>query len=134
MLFVGGLFLLLFTRPDTFEGLSWGWGGLTVTIPTLAEWETGLLRGTLPQVPLTLLNSVIAVCALSTDLYPKAGIPTRPMALSVGLMTYQEGHSARSFIQLTDSMMYDAKRSGGNRVYVYSAEELSAEHTVDPTT
>ncbi len=56
------------------------------------------------------------------------------LTLSVGLMTYQEGHSARSFIQLTDSMMYDAKRSGGNKVYVYSADELRAERTVDPAT
>ena len=56
------------------------------------------------------------------------------LTMSVGLMTYQEGHSARSFIQFTDSMMYDAKRSGGNQVYVYRGEEFIEQHSVDPTT
>ena len=56
------------------------------------------------------------------------------LTLSVGLMTYQEGHTARSFIQFTDSMMYDAKRSGGNKVHIYRADELSEQHSVDPTT
>ena len=56
------------------------------------------------------------------------------LTLSVGLMTYQEGHSARSFIQFTDSMMYDAKRSGGNKVHVYHPEEMSGQHFADPTT
>jgi hypothetical protein len=48
----------------------------------------GIWRGGLPQVPLTLLNSVFAVAALAAQLYPQhAGraTPTR-MALSVGIM------------------------------------------------
>lgn len=56
------------------------------------------------------------------------------LTMSVGLMTYQDGQSARSFIQYTDSMMYDAKRSGGNQVHVYHPEEMSGQHSVDPTT
>lgn len=56
------------------------------------------------------------------------------LTISIGLMTYQEGQSARSFIQFTDSMMYDAKRSGGNQVHVYRPEEMSEQHSVDPTT
>lgn len=44
------------------------------------------------------------------------------LTLSVGLMTYRKEYSARTFIQFTDSMMYDAKRSGGNRVYVYGMD------------
>jgi len=54
------------------------------------------------------------------------------LTLSVGLMNYKEGHSVRSFIQFTDSVMDDAKRSGGNQVHVYSPEEVAEEHTVDP--
>lgn len=46
------------------------------------------------------------------------------LTLSIGLMTYERRYSTRNFIQLTDSMMYDAKRSGGNRVYVYETAEL----------
>ncbi|MBN2310230.1 MAG: diguanylate cyclase [Candidatus Hydrogenedentes bacterium] len=50
------------------------------------------------------------------------------LTLSVGLMAYREGYSLRSLIQFTDAMMYDAKRSGGNRVFVYRPESgLEAE-------
>ncbi len=41
------------------------------------------------------------------------------LTLSVGLMSYKEGASLRTFIRFADAMMYDAKRSGGNRVYVF---------------
>ena len=41
------------------------------------------------------------------------------LTLSIGLMSYQKGYSLRTFIQFADAMMYDAKRSGGNRVFVY---------------
>ena len=56
------------------------------------------------------------------------------LTLSVGLMTYSEAYSARSFIQFTDSMMYEAKRSGGNKVNVYRAEALSEQNSGKPTT
>ncbi len=42
--------------------------------------------------------------------------------VSVGLMTYRKDSTAQSFIRFADEMMYDAKRSGGNRVYVYDPE------------
>jgi diguanylate cyclase (GGDEF)-like protein len=46
------------------------------------------------------------------------------LTMSVGLMSYQDTLSARAFIQYTDSMMYDAKRSGGNQVTVYNPEDF----------
>ncbi len=49
------------------------------------------------------------------------------LTLSIGLMTYDERYSAQTFIRLTDSMMYDAKRSGGNRVYIYDASDFELE-------
>ena len=45
------------------------------------------------------------------------------LTLSVGLMEYRVGSTSRSFIRFADAMMYDAKRSGGNRVYIYKPEE-----------
>src|SRR5690606_38237622 len=39
-----------------------------------------------PQIPLTTLNSVIAVCALSADLFPARAATPRKVAISVGLM------------------------------------------------
>lgn len=59
---------------------------LTLVTPTSDEWLTGLTRGAVPQLPLTLLNSVLAVCALSGDLFPGRKIPPRKMALSVGML------------------------------------------------
>lgn len=41
------------------------------------------------------------------------------LTLSLGQMTYDGECSAKDFMRYTDSMMYEAKRSGGNQVYVY---------------
>ncbi len=59
---------------------------MSVIVPTLTEWRQGFLRGALPQAPLTLLNSVIAVCALSGDLFPKKRIGVKAMSISVGAL------------------------------------------------
>ena len=48
------------------------------------------------------------------------------LTLSLGLMQYKEGVNARSFMRITDSLMYEAKRSGGNRVYVLRGEGQDA--------
>ena len=44
------------------------------------------MKGALPQIPLTLLNSVIALCALSSQYFPGRGVQPRKVAISVGLM------------------------------------------------
>jgi len=49
------------------------------------------------------------------------------LTLSIGLMTYRQGYSLRTFIQFTDAMMYDAKRSGGNRIFVYRPENAASQ-------
>ncbi len=86
IVFAVGLAVMLATQSQAFAALTIGWDGFVMTVPTLGQWQQGLLWGALPQIPLTLLNSVIAVCALSAELYPGRGIGTRPMAVSVGLM------------------------------------------------
>lgn len=86
ILFGFGLVLMVMTQPELLSKLEPGWDGFLVTLPSSQEWRQGLLRGSIPQLPLTLLNSVIAVCALSVDLYPGRGVGTRPMAMSVGAM------------------------------------------------
>ncbi len=43
------------------------------------------------------------------------------LTLSIGLMTYDKSYNVETLVKFTDSMMYDAKRSGGNRVYVYKS-------------
>jgi hypothetical protein len=86
LLLVAGLGLAAWSEPAAFGQASAGWAGPGLVLPTGPEWVTGTLRGALPQVPLTLLNSVIAVCALSEDFFPGRGVRVRPMAISVGLM------------------------------------------------
>ena len=81
-----GLLTLLVAQPSlvagTTLGMSWHWPDLGHS----HDWLAGLWRGALPQVPLTTLNSVIAVCALSADLFPNRPAPPKKVAISVGLM------------------------------------------------
>lgn len=62
-----------------FPAFQWG-------SPDGLAWREGLVYGALPQLPLTLLNSVFAVCALSGDYFPRQPIEPKRMTLSVGLM------------------------------------------------
>ncbi len=86
VIFAAGLVLMGFTQSGILRELSWGWSGPAWVLPTAPEWRTGILQGALPQLPLTLLNSVIAVCALSEDLFPGRGVSTKRMTISVSLM------------------------------------------------
>ena len=61
----------------------------TVSIST-NDWAVAAVYGAIPQVPTTLLNSVIAVVKLNQDLYPtnhaQKGVTLVSVATSVGLM------------------------------------------------
>jgi len=86
VVFAIGIVALLAAQPtllsQTRLGTSWH-------LPVLnqgQDWVNGLWRGAIPQIPLTTLNSVIAVCALSGDLFPKRPAHPRRVAISVALM------------------------------------------------
>ncbi len=84
--FILGLVALGFTHQDLFHALRLGLGW---HLPDLAHWQAwtkGLTAAALPQIPLTLLNSVFAVCVLSVDLFPQRPARPRRVAMSVGLM------------------------------------------------
>eukprot|EP00980_Cylindrotheca_fusiformis_P023474 scaffold10507_cov128-Cylindrotheca_fusiformis.AAC.7 len=54
---------------------------------TWDEWKTGFLDGTLPQLPLTTLNSCLSVCMLADTLFPnKPQVKRRSVCWSIGLM------------------------------------------------
>lgn len=56
-------------------------------IPRFNEWRTGILDAGIGQLPLTTLNSVIAVVALASDLLPNVPTPTvTAIGLSVSAM------------------------------------------------
>mmetsp|Transcript_14651 Transcript_14651/g.17774 ORF Transcript_14651/g.17774 Transcript_14651/m.17774 type:complete len:419 (+) Transcript_14651:3-1259(+) len=61
--------------------------GVSPRTPSKNEWITGILLAGLPQLPLTCLNSVIAVVAVAQELFPNQSTPSRrSVAFSVGLM------------------------------------------------
>ena len=57
-------------------------------VPTLEEFKTGFLSAALGQLPLTALNSVIALAALANDLFPERSSlnSVEKISISVGLM------------------------------------------------
>jgi len=86
VLFVAGIGLAIWKNP----GLP-GTLGLEPWLPSFNApgWHdivSAFPKAALPQIPLTTLNSVIAVCALSGGLFPDRPIGPRRVALSVGAM------------------------------------------------
>ena len=73
-------------------------GPSTPTLISLSAHDvvTGILRGGLPQLPLTTLNSVIAVCALS------AGAYTRPLLPNVSTVCPCLSHVVGCFAGFSD--------------------------------
>lgn len=86
VVFVAGFVVLAVKDRALYGGLGLAWPTLEWIVPSRSEWVDGWVQGALPQLPLTLLNSVIAVCALSGDYFPKRAIAPKRMAASVGLM------------------------------------------------
>ncbi|MEJ2720599.1 MAG: putative sulfate/molybdate transporter, partial [bacterium] len=86
VLFAVGIVVAIFETPGLFGGLTVGGPHLTFTIPNPRAWTNGFLYGAIPQLPLTLLNSVLAVCVLSGDLFPGRRIPAQRMSVSLGLI------------------------------------------------
>jgi MFS superfamily sulfate permease-like transporter len=86
VVFIIGLIGQLIADPTLLQQLRIG---PTWTMPDLGDahdWWMALHRAAIPQLPLTLLNSVIAVCALSVDLFPRSPARPRRVAVSVALM------------------------------------------------
>jgi MFS superfamily sulfate permease-like transporter len=86
LLFTVGLCFAMAISPGIVRSLRLG-----VYLPhwmplSWEDFRTSFFRAALPQIPLTTLNSVIAVCALSGDLFPQRRARPRAVATSVGLM------------------------------------------------
>jgi len=86
ILFLSGFILLFVSRPALFGGMNLSAWVPQIFAPASADWWMGFTKGVVAQLPLTLLNSVVAVCALSGDLFPGRRIPEAKMARSVGIM------------------------------------------------
>lgn len=85
-LFLSGSIILFILTPALLNEIHFTLPSFSIVSPSADSWLKGFTHGTIPQVPLTLLNSVFAVCILSGDLFPGKKISSKKMAASVGLM------------------------------------------------
>ena len=86
ILFALGLAIALWTHPDVARSLGFGVSLPRWTPLAWSDFTSSFPKAALPQIPLTTLNSVIAVCALSVDLFPDRPATPRRVAVSVGMM------------------------------------------------
>lgn len=86
ILFVTGITMAIFADNSLLVSLSFQPYFPNMISIDFDSFRIGFIKGAIPQLPLTMLNSVIAVSALSYSLFPKHGAPTRNISLSVGLM------------------------------------------------
>jgi len=91
IIFAGGLVLTIVEMVHRHDHFQFGLLHFKVYVPTAHEWKDGLVRGALPQLPLTLANSCISVCALSVSLFGDAkdggkGASRIGVTSSIGLM------------------------------------------------
>ncbi|KAM0893024.1 hypothetical protein ACQ4PT_025381 [Festuca glaucescens] len=89
IVFALGLLLCFVRDPSIVQGLRFGPAPLRLVKITWDDCKTGFWEGAVPQLPLSVLNSVIAVCKLSSDLFPeRAELSPARVSISVGLMNF----------------------------------------------
>ncbi|GFP99685.1 molybdate transporter 2 [Phtheirospermum japonicum] len=86
ILFLLGLVLCFIRDPSIFNDIKFGPSRFHVLSITWDDFKIGFLRGAVPQIPLSVLNSVIAVCKLSGDLFPGTELSATKVSISVGVM------------------------------------------------
>ena len=68
------------------EEIRFGPSSFQVVKMSKRAWKEGFIKGTIPQLPLSVLNSVIGVCKLSSDLFPGRDFSATSLSVTVGLM------------------------------------------------
>jgi MFS superfamily sulfate permease-like transporter len=86
VLFGAGIVLALWKEPAMAGALHLGLTLPHWSPPAWQDFVRAFPKAALPQIPLTTLNSVVAVCALSADLFPDRPATPRKVAISVGAM------------------------------------------------
>lgn len=91
VLFGAGVVLAVAGDPSVARALRPGITLPHFSPPAWADFVSAFPRAALPQIPLTTLNSVIAVCALAGNLFPDRPADARRVSVSVGLMNLVAG-------------------------------------------
>lgn len=87
LVFLLGIVLAFVRKPSIAGHLRVGPATPHIVHISAHDWRVGFVRGAIPQLPLSILNSVIAVCKLSNDLFPtKTEVTVTKVSTSVGLM------------------------------------------------
>lgn len=86
IVFVLGIVFAILRKPSVFKHLKLGPSKPQLIRISRHDWKTGFVRAAIPQIPLSILNSVIAVCKLSTDLFPNKEVTATSVSVSVGIM------------------------------------------------
>lgn len=86
VIFLLGLVLAIARGPQAINHFKFGPSPLKLIKISRHAWREGFIKGTIPQLPLSILNSVIAVCKLSTDLFPEKDVSATSVSITVGLM------------------------------------------------
>jgi MFS superfamily sulfate permease-like transporter len=87
VIFLVGVIVAIARDTSVFKGWNWGPHSIHVVHISGHDWRTGFVRAAVPQIPLSIFNSVIAVCKLSRDLFPeKRFVTPSHVSISVGLM------------------------------------------------
>lgn len=81
LVFTLGVILAIARDPSALWKLEFGPSMPRFVHLTKSDWQIGFMRAAIPQIPLSILNSVIAVCKLSNDLFPSKDVS--PFKVSV---------------------------------------------------
>ncbi|CAN1785353.1 Molybdate transporter 1 [Linum perenne] len=86
IVFVLGVILGFIRNPKIVNQFKLGPSPIQVVKISKQAWKKGFIKGTIPQLPLSVLNSVIAVCKLSSDLFPGKEFSAGSVSGTVGVM------------------------------------------------
>jgi hypothetical protein len=88
IVFVLGVAFAVARHPAAVRELRAGPSRMRVVHISREAWRQGFLKGAVPQIPLSVLNSVVAVCKLTRDLFPEkaAGASATSVSVTMGAM------------------------------------------------
>ncbi|KAI3913478.1 hypothetical protein MKW98_003957 [Papaver atlanticum] len=86
IVFLLGIILAFIREPGIAKQVRFGPSSFGIVKISWKVWKQGFIKGAIPQLPLSVLNYVIAVCKLSSDLFPGKDFSATSVSISVGIM------------------------------------------------